>query len=192
MSNLPKARNHNLVTQQLNKELLLYDLNTNQVFCLNDTAAGVWNNCDGKTSISEIGSKQQLPVEIVLLTLEKLKRKSLLENGFEAKLLTDKLSRRRVISLAARAAIALPVISNIIAPPAIAAQSGRVCVPDGGVFDVSPQPDQDTCFGVLGEAENNGTGCCNKSTTFFFSQIRDNDCFARCPSLPAIVVRPPT
>ena len=43
----PKARKENLVVQESNGEVLIYDLDTNKAFCLNETSALVWQACDG-------------------------------------------------------------------------------------------------------------------------------------------------
>jgi hypothetical protein len=43
----PEARKDGLVIQDLPEEILVYDLNTNKAHCLNQTAAYVWQACDG-------------------------------------------------------------------------------------------------------------------------------------------------
>ena len=54
MTKLPKAKLDNVVVQSLNDETLIYNLTTNQAFCLNETAAKVFNACDGKTTFDEL------------------------------------------------------------------------------------------------------------------------------------------
>ncbi len=51
---IPKARRENLVVQELNGEVLIYDLDTNKAFCLNESSALVWQACDGSKDVSEI------------------------------------------------------------------------------------------------------------------------------------------
>jgi Coenzyme PQQ synthesis protein D (PqqD) len=50
----PLARCENIVVQEMPEETLVYDLNTNKAFCLNQTAALVWKNCDGQKNVTEI------------------------------------------------------------------------------------------------------------------------------------------
>ncbi len=60
--NKPQGRQDNLVVQELNGEVLIYDLKVNKAFCLNDTSAQVWQACDGTKSVTEISqliSKEQ-------------------------------------------------------------------------------------------------------------------------------------
>src|SRR6266851_4917843 len=51
---LPLARTDQLIVKEVDDEVLVYDLKTDQAHCLNKTAAEVWKNCDGEKSISEI------------------------------------------------------------------------------------------------------------------------------------------
>lgn len=182
MNYLPKARTENMVVQDLPQEMLIYDLISNQIFRLNETSAMIWNNCDGKTAINEIAAKQGIPEEIVLLTLEKLSRKRLLADKFESKILTEKLSRRRVISGAASVAIVLPIITTFIAPTAIAAQSGA-CVQDGQFLTISAS-DEATCLNEIFPAAD--AGCCNKSSLAGFNIPNPGECSARCGPPPRI------
>ena len=41
----PKSRTDNLVVQEMNDEVLVYDLDSNKAVCLNETAAIVWKSC---------------------------------------------------------------------------------------------------------------------------------------------------
>lgn len=41
----PIARKTDLVIQEADDEVLIYDLSTNKASCLNKTAAFVWQNC---------------------------------------------------------------------------------------------------------------------------------------------------
>ena len=44
---LPLVKSEGLVVQETGNEMLDYNLLTNKAICLNQTAALVWNNCDG-------------------------------------------------------------------------------------------------------------------------------------------------
>ncbi len=74
----PKAREENLVVQEFDGEVLIYDLNTNKAFSLNETSSLVWQLCDGDNSVSEISEsisrKLDSPAneDLVWLALEQL------------------------------------------------------------------------------------------------------------------------
>jgi hypothetical protein len=54
---LPKARSKGIIIKEIDGELLIYDRARDQAHCLNETAAAVWNLCDGRTSVSEISGQ---------------------------------------------------------------------------------------------------------------------------------------
>jgi hypothetical protein len=116
---LPLSRSKNIVVQNVDEELLVYDLGTNKAFCLNETTKTVFNACDGKTTINElIAQNKNLNDGIVRLALEKLSSQNLLEGKIESN-----ISRRQLLARAAAASAALPVLTIIVAPTAVHAQS---------------------------------------------------------------------
>lgn len=139
----PLARRQDIVVQQTNEDILVYDLKTNKVFCLNETSAAIWQLCDGKNDIAEITQKfqtqsnQAIPIELIEITLEKLSKENLLENYQPRIDKINKTSRREMIrKVALSTAIALPVITSLVAPSAIHAAS---CAP-GLVFCPASTP----------------------------------------------------
>ena len=48
------ARREDLVVQEMPDEILVYDLTRHKAHCLNQTAAFVWNHCDGLTTAAGI------------------------------------------------------------------------------------------------------------------------------------------
>src|SRR5260370_34264930 len=50
---LPCSRTDNLVIRELDDETLVYDIERDEAHCLNQTAALVWKQCDGKTTAPE-------------------------------------------------------------------------------------------------------------------------------------------
>ena len=50
---MPRARQDELVVEELSDETLVYDLKRHKANCLNRTAALVWQDCDGQTSVSQ-------------------------------------------------------------------------------------------------------------------------------------------
>ena len=129
--NLPKAKTENIVVQNLPNETLVYNLLTNQAFCLNPTAAFVWSRVDGRTPVKQIAyllqKKLGAPVDesIIWFALEKLAKNDLLEESFDTALIYAGISRRELIKVAGKsAAVALPLVFSIVAPTPAHAASG--------------------------------------------------------------------
>ena len=68
----PKHRTNNLVIQETETELLIYDLTENKAFCLNESSSIIWQSCDGQKSFEEIAKQTQIPQEFVWLRLKNL------------------------------------------------------------------------------------------------------------------------
>jgi hypothetical protein len=121
----PKAR-LDCLSRQFEDEILLFDPIRQEGHCLNSTAAAVWRLCDGKSNPSQIAEalSRQLSVrvnrQVVDLALEQLAHAHVLE-GPEAS--AKEYSRRAAIRrIGIAAAIALPLVTSIVAPmPAHAA-----------------------------------------------------------------------
>lgn len=124
MRKLPIARNSNVVVQNLNNEVLIYDLATNKVYNLNETSSLIYNACDGKTSFAELNKKHNFTDELIFLALDQLKKENLVEQLEEYKSPFSGMSRREVIrKIGLSSLIALPVITSLVAPRAAEAQS---------------------------------------------------------------------
>jgi len=151
----PLARKDGLVIQELPDEVLVYDLDIDRAHCLNQTAAFVWQRCDGRNTTAQIARKlgQQFdcPVDekIVWLALDQLGRNHLLERQPIPPPALMGMNRRAMVrSLGLAAALAIPVVTSILAPmPAQAA----TCLPSG-----SPCSDPTQCCPV-------GSGVCSGS-----------------------------
>ncbi len=129
----PKAKRDNLVVQELNGEVLIYDLDKNKAFCLNQTSSLVWQLCDGNNTISEISEsisrKLDSPAneDLVWLALDQLKKEKLLVNSKDITSDFNGMSRREVVKKVGLASmVALPLVTGLIAPQAIHAASGCV------------------------------------------------------------------
>jgi hypothetical protein len=116
----PTARKNGLVVQEMPDEVLVYDLETDKAHCLNQTAAFVWKNCDGKTSVNEIVAqfeKQQgskINEDLVWLAIDQLSERKLLENSVATKFAGE--SRRSVLKkIGFASVVALPVIASLVA-----------------------------------------------------------------------------
>ncbi|MBX7171674.1 MAG: PqqD family protein [Pyrinomonadaceae bacterium] len=161
----PMARTEKLVVQDSVNEVLVYDLETNTAHCLNETAAFVWSNCDGKKSVTEIeilvtkkfGS--DAGQDFVWLALDSLKKSNLLKNSDTIETNFDGLSRRQVIKQIGFASmIALPLVSSIVAPSAVAALSDDLAVCGGACIGMQCPSTCSTCTNV-GTCSNTGNNC---------------------------------
>ena len=132
---LPIARKNGLIVKEVADEVLVYDLDRNKAHCLNQAAALIWEHCDGKTSINEIAARVASATglsadrEIVLLALTQLRKSRLLE-GETAKVdSAPGLTRRDLIKRIGVAAVAVPLVTSILAPTASATTScGGFCM----------------------------------------------------------------
>ena len=114
------------LSREFGDEILIYDPQRHEGHCLNSTAAAVWKLCDGNSNPSQIAeglSRQffaRVDQQVVELTLEQLADVHLLA---EVKAPVKAPSRRVAIRrIGMAAAIALPLITSIVAPtPANAA-----------------------------------------------------------------------
>ena len=155
----PIARKTDIVTQELENEILVYDLSTNKAFCLNETSGAIWLKCDGSRSLSQIANElrseanSSIDVGFVSLAIEQFRKDDLLENESEFSNLFEGLSRREVIrKVGLTSLVALPLVSSLVAPNAIHAQS----VACGGACQC-PNPTVNFCSPAAG----GGTLDCN-------------------------------
>ena len=146
----PKARRDGLVLRELPDEILIYDTETHEAHCLNETAAFVWEQCDGTRTVPEIAELARarfdatLDDEVVWIALEDLWKRQLME-GEAAPARESTLSRAKVLKRAAVvAAVSVPVVTSIVAPTAAHAAScitqGNACTPGGTPCCQSPTP----------------------------------------------------
>jgi hypothetical protein len=128
--NVPTARKDSLIVKELPDETLVYDTQRDKAHCLNSTAALVWKNCDGKRTVGQLHELMEenagtpLPEELVWLALDQLEAFKLLEDAPTKPLELSGMSRRNLVKRIGFAAIAIPVIISISAPPASAQASG--------------------------------------------------------------------
>ncbi|MEW6213447.1 MAG: PqqD family protein, partial [Acidobacteriota bacterium] len=134
----PRARKERILVQELSDEVLVYDLENHKAHCLNKAAAAVWEHCDGTKSINDIAlaAGSDLGAEtdegMVLYALDQLGKARLLEKNFSMPDGKPKLSRRELMRKAGIAAmIAIPVVTSILAPKALASATscGSPCTP---------------------------------------------------------------
>jgi hypothetical protein len=153
--NKPVARKEGLVIERLAEEVLVYDTDRDRAHCLNETAAFVWQRCDGRNTTTEIARllgkeiNAHVDEKLVWLALDQLGRNHLLQNRPAAPASFAGLNRREMVrALGLAAAVAVPVVTSIIAPTPVQAVT---CVPSGGVCTSSPQccpPGTGVCDGT--------------------------------------------
>ena len=84
---LPLARTNEIVTKEIDGELLIYDTTRDKAHCLNSSAASIWKLCDGRTTIQEmavsISRASEVAVDdtVIHCALKQLSAKSLLVEG---------------------------------------------------------------------------------------------------------------
>lgn len=178
MKKLPVAKTNNILVQQTKDEVLIYNTENNQVYCLNKTAAFIWQNCDGEKTFSDLKQiNNQLDDDLIFLTLDLLNKKDLLNETSEKSFPTVAIDRRKMFAKYGTMAIALPLISTVLAPIAANAQSSCVNSPDftdssGGIC--VPVGDLSRCIAL------NPLTCCPGSAPFWQCTANNETCFGGC------------
>lgn len=133
----PLAKTKEILVQELENELLVYDLQTNKAFVLNETSALIFQLCDGTKTIAEISDsmsrklKTLVSEDFILLALNELKKDGLLEDDAQLNSYFAEFSRREMVrKIGLASMIALPLVSSVVAPSAAMAASQAVnCSP---------------------------------------------------------------
>ena len=127
---MPHARSSRLVVRELADETVVYDVEGHRAHCLNRTAALAWKLCDGEHTVSRIAEKMgerlsaRVPEEVVRLALEQLADRGLLKPCDVRPAGANSVSRRALMRrLGLAAAVALPLVTSIISPTPVMAQS---------------------------------------------------------------------
>jgi hypothetical protein len=129
----PRARADGLIVRELVDEVIIFDTGRNKAHCLNETAAVVWQHCDGETSVADMAVIVSQETGVVTTTdtiwfaLGELSSDYLLEEMLER---PKGLSRRQLLKVGVAAA-AVPLVSSIAAPSVLASQSVPCTVAPG-------------------------------------------------------------
>jgi hypothetical protein len=130
MQRMPQARRSGLIIQEVDSEILIYDQETNKAHCLNQTAAKVWNYCDGETTLADacsaLSRELETPVDekLVWYAVDQFSKDNLLEKEIEFPgFIIPGMNRRQMVrTLGLAAVVAVPLVTSIVAPtPAQAA-----------------------------------------------------------------------
>ena len=142
----PLARKAGLASETVQDEMLVYDLDRHKAFCLNQTAAQVWKHCDGRTSVPQIAKSLKADEKLVWYALDQLGRDRLLQDKIALPATLAGMTRRQHLrALGKAAAVAVPLVTAVMAPTASAQAS---CIPVDGTCTSTPQ----CCAGLT---------CCN-------------------------------
>lgn len=149
---LPIARKEGLLVETLPDEVLVYDLDRKKAHCLNQTAALIWQHCDGRTPVSEIAralsDHLNAPVdeEVVWYGLNHLSKTRLLEEEIARPGEKPNVSRRDLIRKIGLA-VSVPLVISVLAPQASATNScfGRFCEGNPGICGAGCTCNGTTC-----------------------------------------------
>jgi hypothetical protein len=207
--NLPKSRRDNLLTTELEEEVVVYDPERKQAHSLNRVAVAVWSHCDGETtSLAELQRRVSAEVgtpvteAAVWLALRKLERAHLLMERIGS---SDAMTRRQLIGQAGRlgaAAVATPIVLSALVPVSAAAISvcsgtSAVCQTGCRCQSLFPAPGSPpttqcvtggvpgvACTTAVGGASNcaAGTGKCYVSGTTTICPVGGLNCVCACQS----------
>jgi len=130
--NSVKPKRIRALTRPFDDELIVYDARTHIAHCLNRTAALVWRECDGETTVQDIVKKLQDKLQseadaVVQLAVMRLQKAGLLEKS-DALLVEGELWKRRDLLKRIRtvAMVAIPLVTSMLVP---APASGASCFP---------------------------------------------------------------
>ncbi len=161
---LARARRDNLVVQEMPDEILVYDLKQHEAHVLNQTAAFVWNHCDGQTTAAEIATliekEWHKPVseDVVWLALKQLSRANLLQEPIAMPDNGTRISRRNAMRKLGLAAAMIPVVMSIVAPTALAGASIPPACQSCVKKIAGPADCPNVCVNVTGQCFDN-SGC---------------------------------
>jgi hypothetical protein len=125
----PLARSEDLVIEEVEDELLVYDRKAQRAHCLTGPAARVWRACDGTMDAEALAASLDMSADTVDKAFDELEAAGLLEQGLEILKGNGNgnghgITRRELTKRSAQvgtAAVAAPLVLSIAAPTAMAA-----------------------------------------------------------------------
>src|SRR4051812_46783461 len=124
------ARTADLVVQEIDDEILIYDRRNDTAHCLTAFAAAVWRRCERGAQLSDLVASATIPTRdgdaeaVVLRALSELSEKGLLDSA------DPRVSRRHALGRMASvglAAASVPFVVSAAVPTAEAAGSPNTC-----------------------------------------------------------------
>ncbi len=161
----PTARSAGLVVHQIENELIVYDVPSQQMHKLSPAAAVVWQHCDGDTSIEGLASIAQKELggtpgeELVWSCLAQLKKLNLMRQTGPRPRGSGRVSRRGVMAGLGSAALLFPLSETVFAADCTGACRHAA---DGGCEVTSDgcAGKNCNCFEVTGKDGNRDVSAC--------------------------------
>jgi len=130
----PLARKSDIFVENLPQEVVLYDKSNNKVHCLKETAAAIWESCDGTRTVDDLAhiveAKFGPPSDrhLVLQALAELEKADLMQAGSGIVSDVELTSRREAVGKLVMAGSALvativasaPAAHASVTPPTVA------------------------------------------------------------------------
>lgn len=161
MDKMPRARTSGLIVKEADGELLIYDLERNKAHCLNASAAKIWQQCDGQNTVAQVCTSLSADLhttcdeKVVWYALNQFAKDNLLEEEVPIPaFMVGGMNRRQMVrTLGLTAAIAVPLVTSILAPSAVQAATlfppGSPCTaPIGCASGVCCSGTNPACVGI--------------------------------------------
>ncbi len=191
----PKARDEDIVIQEVLDELLIYDKQRHQLYALNPIVAWLWQRLDGQADTQELAGhlSQQFPElagqaeHLLWATLQRLDEKHLLAQRVREQIPPQLETRRTMLKRMGLALALLPVVTTLAAPsPAQAQTLSPLCT---GCFTSQAEAENACGASTVGTCwTNNSCGGSNPGTE---PNLTPSSCFAfssagswRAPTTP--------
>lgn len=113
----PNAIRDRFFAEDLGEETVVYNAANREARSLNSTASFVWRQCDGRTSLEEIGQRVGARfgvsegAEIATLAVEELRRAGMVEGSPIESTLSRSVSRRHLLGKLAAVSVLVPIVS---------------------------------------------------------------------------------
>jgi hypothetical protein len=149
----PMARTDGLLVEELDGEVLIYDIERHRAHCLNAAAATVWRACDGTRTEAELTEvmERSFPgsdCDAAAYGLGLLRARDLVAAPPPGSAPRKGVTRREILRKVAIGGLAvglgIPVVKSIVAPKPAQAFS---CVPTAGECTSSAQCCSGVCLG---------------------------------------------
>lgn len=129
----PKARDEDIIIQEMPDELLVYDKQRFRLHTLNRTAAWVWQHLDGQTDTQTLAARlgEQFPElaaqadHVLWAGLKRLDDQQLLAERLREQIPPRMETRRNMLKRMGLALALLPVVTTLVAPPPAQAQTNQ-------------------------------------------------------------------
>jgi Coenzyme PQQ synthesis protein D (PqqD) len=133
---VPQKRK-DVITRQIQGELLVFDPENNRAHCLNPVSVQIWQLCDGSRTVAQITraldekSAVHADDSVVWRSLLQLKKARLLSNSTPLPLEVRRFSRREAGKMLGKTALlVVPLIYSVVVPTPAEAAS---CLPCGSI-----------------------------------------------------------